>query len=84
MKSLEQYRVEKLFESAGEPSNAVKAFVNGNAKVRWDGMSSFLNKFDITNQGDRAEAMDHINDMIGACNMLKSKIGAMGKSPTES
>lgn len=74
MRSLEQYRVQKLFESSTDPSLAIRNFVNDNAKERWEGLFNFFNKYDMTVSGDRIEAMDHINDLIAACNMLKSMI----------
>lgn len=74
MRSLEQYRVQKLFESSTDPNLTIRHFVNDNAKERWEGVLNFLNKYDMTVPGDRMEAMDHIDDLIAACNMLKSMI----------
>ena len=75
MKTLEQYRAEKLSENVGDPSLAVKRFVNDAARVRWEGMQSFLNKADLSMDGNKMEAVDHINDMINACMTLKKMLG---------
>lgn len=74
MRSLEQYRVQKLFESSTDPNLAIRRFVNDQAKERWEDTLNFLNKYDMTVQGDRLYAMEHLDGVIAACNMLKSMI----------